>query len=172
VRGRAYPRAIPRHRNLPRRALLLAGIAVVVAGCVMPTPWTGAGDIPCPVTGTVHFRDDFGEARSGHAHEGIDIFAARGRPNVAVVGGTMTHRFDAAGGNTIWLTDKNGHRYVYLHLQGFAGPPRTVTAGEVIGFTGDSGNAVGTHTHFEIRPSGGAPINPYGTLLKACPNRN
>lgn len=158
-------------QTLPRRALLLAGIAVLVAGCFTPTPWTGAGDIRCPVTGTVRFGNDFGAPRSGHSHEGIDIFAPRHTPNVAVVNGRVTHRFDPAGGNTIWLTTDDGHRFVYMHLQGFTGPPRSVTAGEVIGSTGDSGNAFGTHTHFEIRPSGGAPINPYGTLLEACPNR-
>jgi murein DD-endopeptidase MepM/ murein hydrolase activator NlpD len=167
---------IPLLRNLPRRALVLVGIALVVAGCVTPAPapapWTGAGDIPCPVTGSVHFTNDYGDPRSGgRRHEGIDIFAPRGRTNVAVVNGTIAHRFDPAGGNTIWLTDKNGHRYVYLHLDRFAGAPRAVTAGEVIGYSGDTGNAFGVHTHLEIRPNGGASINPYGTLLEACPNR-
>lgn len=143
-----------------------------MAGCVTPTPWTGAGDIRCPVTGTVRFTDGYGDPRSGgRTHEGIDIFAPRHTPNVAVAGGTITHRFDPAGGNTIWLTTGSGHRFVYMHLQAFAGPPRNVTAGEVIGSTGDSGNAIGTHTHFEIRPNSGASINPYGTLLAACPNR-
>ena len=124
------------------------------------------------MTGTVRFTDDYGAPRSGgRTHEGIDIFAPRGRTNVAVVDGTIVHRFDAAGGNTIWLTDAKGHRYVYFHLDRFEGAPRAVKAGDVIGYTGDTGNAVGVHTHFEIRPNGGASINPYGTLLQACPNR-
>jgi murein DD-endopeptidase MepM/ murein hydrolase activator NlpD len=58
-----------------------------------------------------------------------------------------------------------------MHLEQFAGGPRTARAGDVIGYTGDSGNAVGTHTHFEIRQNGGAAINPYGNLLEGCPNR-
>jgi peptidoglycan LD-endopeptidase LytH len=147
---------------------------VLVAGCVTPTPWTGAGDIECPVTGTVQFGPSFGAPRSGgRIHEGVDIFAPRHRPNVAAVAGRAVRSFDpTGGGNVLSITDKNGHRFVYLHLQSFVGAfPRAVQARDVIATTGDSGNAVGTHTHFEIRPHGGAPIDPYGTLLKACPNR-
>ncbi|MGH9032488.1 MAG: M23 family metallopeptidase [Acidimicrobiia bacterium] len=147
-------------------------MTAVAAGCVLPAPPTGADDIPCPVTGTVGFRNDFGEARAGgRTHEGVDVFAPRGRTNVAVVDGTIVHRFDPAGGNTIWLTGKDATRYVYAHLDGYAGPPRMVTAGDVIGYTGDSGNAQGTHTHFEIRPNGGSAENPYTTLVEACPSR-
>ncbi|MGH8983154.1 MAG: M23 family metallopeptidase [Acidimicrobiia bacterium] len=159
-------------RSLSRRALQLGGIAILVAGCVAP-PWSGAGDIPCPVTGTVRFRNDFGEPRSGgRTHEGIDIFAPLHRTNIAVVGGTIDQRFDPAGGNTIWLTDSAGTRFVYMHLETFAGVERTVAAGEVIGYTGNTGNASGYHTHFEVRPNGGSAINPYGPLLEACPNRS
>jgi Peptidase family M23 len=43
-----------------------------------------------------------------------------------------------------------------------------VQAGQILGFMGDSGNAVGVpHLHFELRRPDGIPINPYPALVMA-----
>jgi murein DD-endopeptidase MepM/ murein hydrolase activator NlpD len=78
------------------------------------------------------------------------------------------------GGLSVRLHGDDGNRYYYAHLDGFADgiqPGRRVQAGDLLGFNGDSGNARGgpTHVHFQLRPNGGAPANPYRWLRAVCP---
>ena len=60
------------------------------------------GTIPefiCPVAGSVHFTNDWGNPRSGgRTHKGTDMFAARGVPVVAVTDGTLRFSSDGLGG--------------------------------------------------------------------------
>lgn len=129
-------------------------------------------NMPCPVQGTVHFTDDFGAPRGGgRTHQGVDIFAPRGTPNVSVANGVITQQVESGYGNYILLAADDGTGYLYAHLDSFEGVDRRVVQGEVIGYSGDSGNADGVHTHFELHPGRGAATNPYPTLLAICPDR-
>jgi murein DD-endopeptidase MepM/ murein hydrolase activator NlpD len=123
----------------------------------------------CPVPGAA-FHDDFGEPRSGHTHQGNDMFAPMGTPNLAVVAGNVTYGPGGSGGNGAYLAGDNGVTYVYYHLSEYVGGPRHVDQGEVIAKLGMTGNAGAPHTHFEIRPGGRtAPaIDPYATISKIC----
>jgi murein DD-endopeptidase MepM/ murein hydrolase activator NlpD len=123
----------------------------------------------CPVPGAA-FSNDFGQPRTGHSHQGNDMFAPMGTPNLAVVGGNVTYGPGGSGGNGAYLEGDNGVTYVYYHLSEYVGGPRRVAQGEVIAKLGMTGNAGAPHTHFETRPGGRtAPaINPYPTLVKIC----
>jgi hypothetical protein len=88
----------------------------------------------------------FGHPRGGNGHSGTDIFAPVGSALVAVVDGELEHKPDDGGeiGNRSWLSffwAGERWRFVYGHLSGFSGASRSVQRGEVIGFSGCSGNA-------------------------------
>jgi len=121
----------------------------------------------CPLPGAA-YANDFGAPRSGHTHQGVDMFAPTGTPELAVVNGNVTYGDGGGGGMGAYIAGDDGNRYVYFHLSQYVGPPRHVTAGEIIGKAGATGDATGPHLHFEIHPFGGPAIDPYPTLQKIC----
>ncbi len=130
----------------------------------------GGGSWVCPVQGGVSFNDSWGAPRSGgRRHKGVDMMAGFGTPVVAVVTGSVSFNHDRLGGNAAYVTG-GGNTYYYAHLRGFVGGNRTVQAGELIGYVGNTGDASGgpPHLHFEIRPGGGGAINPTPTVRAHC----
>ena len=93
--------------------------------------------------------------------------AERGTPVLAVRDGDAEFKRSNAGGNAIWLVTRSGERFYYAHLDAWEGTSRTVASGEVIGYVGSSGNAVGNHLHFETR-AGDRAVNPYPYVDFVC----
>ncbi len=122
------------------------------------------------------FVNDWGNSRSGgRTHKGTDVVAAYGQNVKAVASGTVLKRNSDLGGISLWLDADNGTSYYYAHLSGYANgisDGSRVSAGQVIAFNGDSGNAQGgvPHVHFQIHPGGrgNPPVNPYPTLVEHC----
>lgn len=121
-----------------------------------------AGGYVFPIFGPVSFGDSFGGPRPnvpGGWHHGEDIFAPLGTPVLAVADGTLhTIGFTKIGGYRLWLRDRSGNEFYYAHLAAYsplAVEGRSVEAGDVIGFVGDTGDAEGgsPHLHFEIHPA-------------------
>ncbi len=123
-----------------------------------------------PTQGPCWYGDTWLDARAGgRRHIGVDLFTKRGEYVYAVVDGTLTSRSwdqpDRSAGNAWWLRAADGSAtFFYAHLQDFAPgleEGSRVRAGQIIGWVGDTGNASAVHLHFEVRPRGGDPINPY-----------
>jgi peptidoglycan hydrolase-like protein with peptidoglycan-binding domain len=147
-----------------------------------PTPPSSAGvsiDV-FPVQGKCWFGDTWQAPRGGgRLHEGVDVIAARGNLLYAVVSGTISKIYnDAPGlrsGNGLRLAQDNGTYFTYLHMDTFAEGivlGAKVTAGQVIGTVGATGNAATPHLHFEVHPGGGAAVNPYPLIkpIDDCAN--
>ncbi|MGE9692624.1 MULTISPECIES: M23 family metallopeptidase [unclassified Streptomyces] len=94
-------------------------------------------------------------------HTGIDFPVAYGTPVMAATDGTVRSQWNSAYGNMAILTAKDGTETWYCHLSSTTLPSGTaVKAGQVIAHSGNSGNSTGPHLHFEVRPGGGAAIDP------------
>jgi murein DD-endopeptidase MepM/ murein hydrolase activator NlpD len=132
-----------------------------------------SGNWVCPVQGPVSFTDTFGSPRGrGRTHKGNDMFSPGGTPLVAVTSGSVMFQSDQLGGLAAYVNGHDGNTYYYAHLSDYVGGGRSVSAGELIGHVGNTGDAAGgpTHLHFEIRPGGpnGRAIDPYATLAAHC----
>jgi len=108
----------------------------------------------------------WGDVRDGgeRSHEGIDIFAKKGTPVVAVCDGIISSRGTfPRGGKILWL-QSSSHPWsaYYAHLdQWKVKEGQYVRKGQVLGTVGNTGNARSTpsHLHFGIYSSKGA-VNP------------
>ncbi len=126
----------------------------------------------CPVEGGASFINDWGFPRSGgRTHKGNDLFAKRGTPLLAVGDGVVTLKTNSLGGKVVLLRADHGVTYYYAHLDGYPRGLKSgqrVSAGQRVGFVGNTGNAIGTspHLHFEMWPGGGSAVNPYPTLTR------
>ena len=92
------------------------------------------------------------------SHFGIDYSCVVGKPVRAAIDGTAHCETQTTGGKMsgfgryVRLEDGNG-TYVYTaHLDAFAVYDRAkVHAGDIIGYSGNTGNSTGPHLHFEVR---------------------
>lgn len=122
-----------------------------------------------PVAGAknTNIQSYWGANRDGgrRSHEGIDIFASRGTPVIAVTDGYITSAGERGlGGKQVWIRDrKRNQSLYYAHLDSIAVEDRkNVKVGDTIGFVGNTGNARTTppHLHFGIYKSYREAIDP------------
>ncbi|WP_411071456.1 peptidoglycan DD-metalloendopeptidase family protein [Streptomyces sp. cmx-4-25] len=97
-------------------------------------------------------------------HTGIDFPVFGGTPVMAATDGTVRTQLNSAYGNMVIVTAPDGTETWYCHLSSAKIRSGSVKAGEVIAYSGDSGNSTGPHLHFEVRPGGGYAIDPLAWL--------
>lgn len=110
----------------------------------------------------------FGDPREGgrRSHHGVDIFAPRNTPVLAVADGVVSRvEVTNLGGNVVWLRDPERRQSIYYaHLERqLVSEGQRVRKGDPVGLIGNSGNARSTppHLHFGIYRRGRGPVDPW-----------
>lgn len=103
--------------------------------------------------------------RNGRPHKGIDLGAKNGTPIYAVLDGTVVYSgVQGAYGNVVVVEHPDFVMTVYAHNEkNLVSVNDKVTRGQQIATVGSTGNAQGSHLHFEYRLKGKA-INPRKVL--------
>jgi murein DD-endopeptidase MepM/ murein hydrolase activator NlpD len=138
----------------------------------------------CPVDQPRAVYDGFGAPRFGggyHPHAGNDIMAPQGTPIRATFDGVARTSTNSLGGYAVYVYGSLGYTYnAHLMQPGVTG---SVSAGDIIGYVGTTGNASTPHNHFEWHPNAipadwpaspygykviGSALNPYPILSQVC----
>lgn len=127
-----------------------------------PQPAKSASGLIWPASGPI--SSPFGY-RWGALHAGIDIDTGYGAPIVAAKAGTVILAGPNGGYGNCTIIDHGGSfTTLYAHQSRMlVGEGDYVKQGQLLGYTGSTGNVTGPHLHFETRV-GGVPKNPLNYL--------
>ena len=121
------------------------------------------GELCWPLPGHTYISCHFGEVDAfGNAgHRGTDIPAPEGTPILAAHSGTvLVSGWNNSYGNQVLLDNGAGLSTRYAHMtQTAVAAGEAVTAGQVIGYVGNTGDSTGNHLHFEVMQNG-VRVNP------------
>lgn len=127
---------------------------------VPPTPGKMIKPVPGAINSSFGYRVHpiYGDSR---LHAGVDFNAGIGTPiKAAKAGKVITASVLSGYGNVIVIDHGGGISTLYAHQSSFAvGVGAQVAQGQVIGYSGMSGNVTGPHLHFEVRVNG-TPTDP------------
>lgn len=109
-----------------------------------------------PFTGEYPITQYYGESVTSAFHTGIDYGCPIGVPILASADGIIRYNgFDKTGyGNCIIIEHDISHATLYGHLNNTVltlSPGIKVKQGDLIGWSGSTGNSTGPHLHFEAR---------------------
>jgi murein DD-endopeptidase MepM/ murein hydrolase activator NlpD len=131
---------------------------------------------PFILAGPAAWTNTWGAPRYGpgpivRTHEGQDVFCKYGDPVLATQDGEIEFDDGGLGGRVARLFRNDGSYWYYAHLsdwntKDFKSGDK-VEAGDVIGFCGNTGNAISTppHVHFGWYQKNGSSRNPMGYLV-------
>ena len=122
----------------------------------------GSGQLIWPANGPV--SSPFGP-RWGRLHAGIDIPLSEGTPLRASDSGRVALAGWVGGyGNYTCIQHTSSMSTCYAHQSRLGtSVGASVKQGQVIGYSGNTGNSTGPHLHFEVRINGN-PVDPLGYL--------
>ena len=138
------------------------------------------GDVGLPLPSHSYtISSPFGDRNlngSAENHGGVDLAAPKDTPIYAVKDGVcQVSGHDSSYGNCVTITHENGVKTRYAHMSAaIVSDGENVTAGQIIGYVGSTGNSTGNHLHFEVINESGTRVDPMqteiGTLIDANKN--
>ena len=155
-------------------------------------------DFTLPVNFPIQLSGNFNEPRATHFHSGIDIRTyTEGKPLYALADGYVSRILVSpyGYGRALYIDYENGYRSVYGHISEFAGEIATyakniqyekesfridinlspldlpVKKGQLVAYSGNTGQSGGPHLHFEIRDAQtDISLNTIGKYIKLTDN--
>jgi murein DD-endopeptidase MepM/ murein hydrolase activator NlpD len=127
-----------------------------------PTIWPTQGWVSSPFGYRI---DPFTGRRT--FHRGIDIATNFGNPVAAAADGSVTEAaYDKFFGRTVIVSHGGGVVTQYCHMEKYVvNPGQKVRRGDILGYVGKTGKALGPHLHYEVRINDTA-VNPYNYILE------
>ena len=121
------------------------------------------GELCWPLPGHTYISCNFGDddAYGNSGHRGTDIPAPEGTPILAAHSGTVIiSGWNNSYGNQVLLDNGAGLSTRCAHMtQTAVTAGEALTAGQVIGYVGSTGDSTGFHLHFEVMQNG-VRVNP------------
>jgi murein DD-endopeptidase MepM/ murein hydrolase activator NlpD len=161
--GETASAAVPAPRGRPATGTQVAARPRLPVPTVRPNAATAAGlagRFIWPVSGRI--LSAFGRTDEGGRNDGINIAAARGTPVRAAADGTVTYVGNELKGygNLLLIQHDDGFVTAYAHADRIAVQRGArVRSGEVVAYTGATGDVTEPQLHFEIRQNT-RPVNP------------
>jgi peptidoglycan hydrolase-like protein with peptidoglycan-binding domain len=110
------------------------------------------GAYALPIGKSVLPRSEYDDPH--HDYAAIDLPTATGTAAYAIKGGTISY-VDGGCGYGILISATDGATYKYCHLNSRSvASGATVSTGQLIGYTGSTGNSTGPHLHLEVNSGG------------------
>ncbi len=151
-------------RNIVKEEIIIEAVArVVERGTKVPPtyikPLSGGR-----ISSGFGYRQSPGGKGSTN-HQGVDFATPIGTSIYAASGGTVSASGWSGGyGNMVLITHPDGSKTRYAHLSKcLVSVGQTVSQGEKIALSGNTGQSTGPHLHFEIILNG-TPVNPLNYL--------
>ncbi|MDQ1446297.1 MAG: hypothetical protein QOI20_2761 [Acidimicrobiaceae bacterium] len=160
------PRPTTTGRGRVTTSLVAAGALLAAVGAVLLMLLAGAS--PAAASTSVRspalqfpWQENAGHRITGSGyncggHTGLERYAldfdfASGTPVTAAAVGHAHTGVDSAGALYVWIEHGNGYVSTYFHLSQFAVTGGAwVNQGQVVGYSGNTGNSTGPHLHFAV----------------------
>ena len=95
-------------------------------------------------------------------HNGVDIAVPTGTALYSAVNGTVIDsHYSTSAGNMITIQTETGWKVTFMHMDSrVISQGEKVKQGQLVGYSGNTGNSTGPHLHLEVKNAEGEYVNP------------